>query len=72
MKVVVLIFLLVQYCRSENALDLAEKLSKLRKWNDKQNYRNSNWNGSGYGGKRKVKKVNGNSSRWKQTIWHKD
>jgi len=29
MKVVVLIFLLVQYCRSENALDLAEKLSKL-------------------------------------------
>ena len=29
MKVVVLIFLLVQYCRSENALDLAEKLSRL-------------------------------------------
>ena len=29
MKVVVLIFLLVQYCRSENVLDLAEKLSRL-------------------------------------------
>jgi len=29
MKVVVLIFLLVQYCRSETVLDIAEKLSKL-------------------------------------------
>ena len=29
MKVVVLIFLLVQYCRSETVWDLAEKLSKL-------------------------------------------
>ena len=28
-KVVVLIFLLIQYCRSENVLDLAEKLSRL-------------------------------------------
>jgi hypothetical protein len=29
MKVVVLIFLLVQYCRSETVWDFAEKLSKL-------------------------------------------
>ena len=29
MKVVALIFFLVQYCRSENVLDVAEKLSRL-------------------------------------------